>query len=51
MKTENKTPMTRKLRNHRPADVKAPEKIPAWTPQSSLLTREEFRKIVIDQIG
>ena len=50
MKTENKIPLARKLRNIKPPEMKAAE-ASAWTPPPSLLTREEIRKIVIDQIG
>jgi hypothetical protein len=50
MKDENKIPNTRKSRNHRPTEAKAVV-VPAWTPQPDLLTREEIRKIVIDQVG
>lgn len=50
MKTEYKMPVTRKSRDHRPAEAKAVA-VPVWTPQPSPLTREEIRKLVINQIG
>jgi hypothetical protein len=49
MKSENKIPATKKPRNSQSTEVKAA--VPAWTPQPNLLTREEIRKLVIDQIG
>jgi len=57
MKTENKIPITdripvtRESRNHhRPTEAKA-FVVPEWAPQPSPMTREEIRKLVIDQIG
>ena len=50
MKSENKILDTKKLRNHRPTEAKAVV-VPVWTPQPNPLTREEIRKLVIDQIG
>jgi hypothetical protein len=51
MKAEVKVPVTsRKPRNHRPAEAKAVV-VPAWAPQPNPLTREEIRKLVLDQIG
>jgi hypothetical protein len=50
MKSENKILDTKKSRNHRPTEAKAVV-VPAWTPQPNPLTREEIRKLVIDQIG
>ncbi len=49
MKSNNKISATKKPRNSQSTDVKAV--IPAWAPQPNLLTREEIRKLVIDQIG
>jgi hypothetical protein len=46
-----KIPVTREPRNHhRPTEAKA-FVVPEWVPQPSLMTREEIRKQVIDQIG
>jgi regulator of nucleoside diphosphate kinase len=50
VKSENKILDTRESRNHRPAEAKAVV-VPAWAPQPNPLTREEIRKLVIDQIG
>ncbi len=50
MKTENRTSRTKKPRIARPNEAKAVVGR-AWAPQPSLLTREEIRKLVIDQIG
>jgi hypothetical protein len=57
MKDENKItvigkiPVTREPRNHhRPTEAKAVVVRP-WAPQPNLMTREEIRKQVIDQIG
>jgi hypothetical protein len=50
MKAENKAPVIEKPRSHRLIEFK-PVAASAWTPQPGLLTREEIRKIVIDQIG
>ena len=55
MKAENrilvtKNQATRKPGNHRPTEAKAVV-VPAWAPQPDRLTREEIRRIVIDQIG
>jgi hypothetical protein len=50
MKAENKIPASRKSRDHRPAEAR-PVVVRAWTPQPNPLTREEIRKLVIDQIG
>lgn len=50
MKTESKVTTTRKARVERPTEAKAAV-IAAWTPQPNPLTREEIRRIVIDQIG
>jgi hypothetical protein len=56
MKPENKIPVAgnipvaSKAPNHRPTDAKAVV-VPAWAPQPSPMTREEIRKLVIDQIG
>jgi len=50
MKAENKISITTKPRNPRSTEVKAVA-VPAWAPQPNPLTREEIRKLVIDQIG
>jgi hypothetical protein len=56
MKTENKipgtcrSPIARKLHNHPPSEAKAVA-IRAWAPQPNPMTREEIRRMVIDQIG
>ena len=50
MKTENKTAASTKSRDHRTAEAKA-VLVRAWAPQPNLLSREEIRKLVIDQIG
>ena len=56
MKAENKIPdvskipVTKGLRTHRPTEAKAVA-VRAWAPQPSPMTREEIRKLVIDQIG
>lgn len=50
MKSENIITITRKSRKHRPTETKTVV-VPAWAPQPNPLTREEIRKIVIDQIG
>jgi hypothetical protein len=57
MKNENKItvtgkiPATKEPRNHhRSTEAKAVVVRP-WAPQPSLMTREEIRKQVIDQIG
>jgi hypothetical protein len=55
MKAENRIPVTKdpatsKPSNHRSTEAKAVV-VPAWAPQPDLLTREEIRRIVIDQIG
>jgi hypothetical protein len=50
MKAENKIPATTKSGDRRPAETKAVV-VRAWAPQSNPLTREEIRKLVIDQIG
>ncbi|MGO4572692.1 hypothetical protein [Microvirga sp. 2TAF3] len=50
MKTENKIPMTKKSQRPRQTERKV-HAVPTWTPQPYTLTREEIRKIVIDQIG
>ena len=56
MKAENKIPVTgrsqspRSRATHRPTEAKAVV-VPAWAPQPSPMTREEIRKLVIDQIG
>jgi hypothetical protein len=55
MKAENKIPDVSKipvakgLRTHRPTEAKAV--VRAWAPQPSPMTREEIRRLVIDQIG
>jgi hypothetical protein len=47
----NKIPVTREPSNHhRPTEAKEVT-VPAWAPQPSPMTREEIRKLVIDQIG
>lgn len=50
MKTEDKITITRKPRDQRPTEAK-PVVDPAWTSQPNPLTREEIRRIVIEQIG
>jgi len=56
MTSENKIPVTgripvtRKTRIHQAAKAKAAV-VPAWAPQPSPMTREEIRRLVIDQIG
>jgi len=50
MKTENKIRDARKTGNRRPVEAK-PVAVRAWTPQPFPLSREEVRRIVIDQIG
>lgn len=50
MKTEGKATFPRRSRDHRPTEAKAVV-VPAWTPQPNPLTREEIRRIVIEQIG
>ncbi|WP_160310587.1 hypothetical protein [Microvirga vignae] len=50
MKAENKIPATGKSRDQRPAEARAVV-VRAWAPQPNPLTREEIRKLVIDQIG
>jgi hypothetical protein len=56
MKPENKIPVAGKITvvgktsDRRPTDAKAVV-VPAWAPQPSPMTREEIRKLVIDQIG
>jgi hypothetical protein len=50
MKGENKIPITKKPCTPRSSEVKAVA-VPAWAPQPSPMTREEIRKLVIDQIG
>ncbi|WP_262297858.1 hypothetical protein [Microvirga sesbaniae] len=50
MKSESKIPITTKPRNPRSTEAKAVA-VPAWTPQPNPLSREEIRKLVIDQIG
>lgn len=50
MKAENKIIDTHKLRIHSQIKAKAAV-VRAWAPQPNPLTREEIRKLVIDQIG
>jgi hypothetical protein len=56
MKPENKIPVAGKVPvasktpNRRSTDAKAVV-VPVWAPQPSPMTREEIRKLVIDQIG
>jgi hypothetical protein len=50
MKAENRISNTKKPRDHQPVKVKRGT-VSGWAPQPDLLTREEIRKIVIDQIG
>ncbi len=50
MKAENKIKDAHKARIHRPIKVKGAV-VQAWVPQPNPLTREEIRKLVIDQIG
>jgi len=53
MKAESKAAnpgMTKNSRPHRPTEAKA-DVVRAWAPQPSPMTREEIRKLVIDQIG
>jgi hypothetical protein len=50
MKAENKIPATTKSRERRPAEGKVIV-VRAWAPQPSPMSREEIRKLVIDQIG
>ena len=47
--TTNKTPVTRD-RNIRLVDTKAIA-VATWSPQPNPLTREEIRRLVVDQIG
>jgi len=50
MKTENKIMEAHKVRVPRPTKAKEIV-VQAWVPQPNPLTREEIRKLVIDQIG
>ena len=50
MKAENKIPITTKPRNPRSTEVKAVP-VPAWAPQPNPLTRDEIRRLVLEQIG
>jgi hypothetical protein len=50
MKAENKIPPIAKSDYRRPSEPKT-VRVRAWAPQPNLLTREEIRKLVIDQIG
>jgi hypothetical protein len=50
MKAESKIVITKKPKEHEPTESKGAA-VPVWTPQPNPLTREEIRKIVIDQIG
>jgi hypothetical protein len=52
MKAESRVSVTKnkKPRIHQPAEIRV-DAVPAWSPQPNPLTREEIRKLVIDQIG
>ena len=50
MRIENKTVEAHKVRIPHPNKAKEVV-IQAWVPQPNPLTREEIRKLVIDQIG
>ncbi|MBB3019160.1 hypothetical protein FHR70_002214 [Microvirga lupini] len=50
MKAENKIPDTGKSSDRRPSEPRNAT-VRAWTPQPIPLTREEIRKLVIEQIG
>lgn len=50
MKIENNNQVIRKSRSQRSTEPKVVA-VRAWTPQPNPLTREEIRRIVIDQIG
>ncbi|EIM26807.1 hypothetical protein [Microvirga lotononidis] len=45
-----KVPVPKGPPDHRPTEAKAVV-VREWAPQPSPMTREEIRKIVIDQIG
>jgi hypothetical protein len=55
MKTENRIPVTKNPATRKPGHQRSTEAkavvVPAWAPQPDRLTREEIRRIVIDQIG
>jgi hypothetical protein len=57
MKTADRSPIIGTVpvteeprKHHRPTEAKAGV-VRAWAPQPNPLTREEIRKLVIDQIG
>ncbi|WP_457090708.1 hypothetical protein [Microvirga sp. P5_D2] len=50
MKAENKIAATGKSRDRQPREAREGV-VRAWAPQPNPLTREEIRKLVIDQIG